>query len=362
MKRIEPEKMKKGFTLIELMIVIAISAIILLGAFSFFTRQQTVFDQQSEQAEKQANLRIALYYLAKDIALAGYTGTPWGVEAAIKSANQAGVSIPIRPLKHIDVATDPELSSYLLLNRNSEPLDAIEVWANFNETGAYTHLSGSVNMGASSLYANTVEDGIFVSQIWDEATSATKEVNPTGAVIGSYSKMGDYLPISSIDKGGKQINSSGVSLNRYYGGDMDVVAPVLKRRYFVREYGDCPGPRCERWLIQRSYYADGPVDNRMAMGIQDFQIFYDLTDPGSGQFVVEVDPALADSPFDSFDPCWVTAVTIRLQAIVRTKDLPQPLITNLSRKIKVMNIGVQSDLANCTCPIGDPDCASFAGP
>ncbi len=355
---------KAGFTLIELLVVMVISVIVLYGAFSFFERQQLVFNQQAAQAEKQANLRIALYYLSKDIALAGFTGTPWGVEHAISAANKALISTPIRPIKHLQVSSDPELtgSEYALDNLNGDALDAIEIWANFSENlgsgRGRTQLVNPVNAGSTTLNGNTV-DGLFILQVWDDSSNSYQTVSPIGVVIGAYKEgVGDYLPVTSVNSGSNVISVASGALNNYMGGVTDSMAPVFKRRYFVRE--ECDGPRCDRWLIRRDYYAAGvTIDHRMAQGIEDFQVFYDLTDPVTGAFLVDFDP---DDLTADFDPCWVTAVTIKVQAVVRIKDMPKPLITNMSRKIVMMNIGTENGLNNCTCAVGDPDCTAFAGP
>jgi len=342
---IRVEKIRnKGFTLIELLVVLAIGSIVLLGALSFFERQQAVFNQQSEQAEKQANLRVAMYNLSRDIALAGYTGTPFGVEQAIEQAQTLGVSIPIRAIIPIDVQSDPELSGYVLYNQQNIPLDAIEIWANFSPDGERRHLSANVNSGMSVVYANTVD--IFVNTVWDEDSGTNINAFPTGIVVGSLQERADYLPLTSVDASTGALSSS-ESLLHSYIANLDEVAPVLRRRYFVQEI--CEGARCERWLIRRDYYVGKTVDQRLAQGVDDFQIFYDMTQPGTGVFGVEIDPDDIGGE-SAVDPCWITAVTVRLQARVVTRDMPKPLVTSLTRKIKVENIGIYPSLNNCPLP------------
>jgi len=344
---IRVEKIRnKGFTLIELLVVLAIGSIVLLGAFSFFERQQAVFNQQSEQAEKQANLRVAMYFLARDIALAGYTGTGYGLEEAILGAEKMGVTIPARPL--IPIIGNSEMNS--LTNSAGEPLDAIEIWGNFTPNGEVTTLASNANAGAATLVVNKV-DGLFINQVWDEESHSNINVYPTGVVVGSYGLisfgLGDYVDIASVNSGSKTINLNGTLLNNYYAG-ADEVAPVLRRAYFVQEI--CEGARCERWLIRRDYYVGKTVDQRLAQGVEDFQIFYDVQDPTTQAIGLDLSAEQLSGLLGAFDPCIVTAVTIRLQARVITKDMPKPLVTTLNRKIKIMNSNIRPGLDYCPLP------------
>jgi len=63
---------KNGFTLIELMAGILISAIILAGLYSVFFSQQKAFSAQEQVAEMNQNLRAALDLMTREIRLAGY--------------------------------------------------------------------------------------------------------------------------------------------------------------------------------------------------------------------------------------------------------------------------------------------------
>jgi len=60
-----------GFTLVELMISMAIAGIVLASVFSLFMFQQRVYVQQSDMARNQAQLRGALQAMSRDIRMAG---------------------------------------------------------------------------------------------------------------------------------------------------------------------------------------------------------------------------------------------------------------------------------------------------
>ena len=65
-------KKSSGFTLVELMIVLAISGIIIGAIFSVYRTQQRTYLAQDQVAEMQQNLRAALSIMARDFRSAGY--------------------------------------------------------------------------------------------------------------------------------------------------------------------------------------------------------------------------------------------------------------------------------------------------
>ncbi|MBU4264216.1 MAG: prepilin-type N-terminal cleavage/methylation domain-containing protein [Proteobacteria bacterium] len=62
----------RGFTLVEVMVALAISGIVLASIYSAFQSQQNSYVAQEQVSEMQQNVRIGLDMLSKDIRLAGY--------------------------------------------------------------------------------------------------------------------------------------------------------------------------------------------------------------------------------------------------------------------------------------------------
>lgn len=62
----------RGFTLLELLIALAISGVVMTGVYSAFKTQQDSYLVQEQVAEAQQNLRAAFYMLAGDIRTAGH--------------------------------------------------------------------------------------------------------------------------------------------------------------------------------------------------------------------------------------------------------------------------------------------------
>lgn len=62
----------RGFTLVEVMVALAISGIVLASIYTAFQSQQNSYLAQEQVSEMQQNVRIGLDMLSKDIRLAGY--------------------------------------------------------------------------------------------------------------------------------------------------------------------------------------------------------------------------------------------------------------------------------------------------
>jgi type IV pilus assembly protein PilW len=61
-----------GFTLVEVMVALAISGIVLASIYSAFQSQQNSYVAQEQVSEMQQNVRVGLDMLTRDIRLAGY--------------------------------------------------------------------------------------------------------------------------------------------------------------------------------------------------------------------------------------------------------------------------------------------------
>lgn len=61
-----------GFTLVELIIAMAISILVVTAVYSAYVTQNKVYNNQESVAEMQQNLRASLHSLTRDIRMAGY--------------------------------------------------------------------------------------------------------------------------------------------------------------------------------------------------------------------------------------------------------------------------------------------------
>jgi type IV pilus assembly protein PilW len=82
---------EQGFTLMELLVVILMMGVVMAGIYAVYTSQQKSFVVQEDVAEMQQNLRAAMFFLVRDIRLAGCDPTG-KADAGIKIANANTIS------------------------------------------------------------------------------------------------------------------------------------------------------------------------------------------------------------------------------------------------------------------------------
>jgi type IV pilus assembly protein PilW len=72
MKKLLEKNNQSGFSLTEMMIVLAILGVVLAAMYNTFTHQQKSYSVQDNVSVMQQNVRVGLDYLVKDIRMAGY--------------------------------------------------------------------------------------------------------------------------------------------------------------------------------------------------------------------------------------------------------------------------------------------------
>ena len=70
--RTEPILNKKGVSLIELLVALAICGIVVAGSYRFFITQNKAYTVQDQVIEAQQNIRLAMEILLRDLRMAGY--------------------------------------------------------------------------------------------------------------------------------------------------------------------------------------------------------------------------------------------------------------------------------------------------
>jgi len=101
---------KQGFTLVELMVALAISLVVMGAIFLTFKSQQDSYIIQSQVTTMQQNMRAAMYMLTRDIQMAGYYTNFDGNQYTMDWDDLDGDNEIIRPLiyarNNLNVAGD----------------------------------------------------------------------------------------------------------------------------------------------------------------------------------------------------------------------------------------------------------------
>lgn len=86
------KKETAGFTLVELLVAMVLAAVVMVGIYSLYGFQQRFYAAQEELSQLQAKMRTALYFLERDISMAGCDPTG-GSNAGIISATSSSIRI-----------------------------------------------------------------------------------------------------------------------------------------------------------------------------------------------------------------------------------------------------------------------------
>lgn len=77
-----------GFTLVELMVALALGGLVVAAIFSVYTAQQRTYLAQEQVAQMQQNLRAGFYLMTRDLRMAGYNpGGGAGSDITAATAN-----------------------------------------------------------------------------------------------------------------------------------------------------------------------------------------------------------------------------------------------------------------------------------
>jgi type IV pilus assembly protein PilW len=92
---------ESGFTLIELMVAMAMVSIVVGVIYSAHTIQSKIYTEQDKVAEMQQNIRSALMFLQREARMAGFNPE----DAKDKSCGKIGETLPVAPGIHTATAT-----------------------------------------------------------------------------------------------------------------------------------------------------------------------------------------------------------------------------------------------------------------
>lgn len=204
-----PKMDEKAFTLVELMITVAIS-IIVAGAITWvYVSQQRIYNEQEKVAEMQQNIRAALDMLATEIRMVGYDPT-----------GQAGSGITVASAGQFSFSQD--------LNEDQDTLDAGE----------------TVDYGFSLAEdADPQRDGIpdTLTNGVPDAISLRRRTS----VAGGYQAIADNIQaiefFYTLDTGAQTSNPTPAQLNTIRAVQVSILARASERdENFLNTLTYCP--------------------------------------------------------------------------------------------------------------------------
>jgi type IV pilus assembly protein PilW len=144
-------KNNRGFTLVEMMISVAIFSIVMAGIYQTYDSQQKTYIIQEQVIDMQQNQRTALYFLGQDLRMAGYDPTLDMASPGFDNATIGGFTITMDLNGDKDHDNDTnEIIRYALNNGTDGISDAIDKTGDWINSGAECSL-GRETGGAGGL-------------------------------------------------------------------------------------------------------------------------------------------------------------------------------------------------------------------
>jgi len=100
---------RPGFTILEILIASLIMAVVVIGALSMYTKSSRTSADQQQYVRVQQDVRAALYFLSRDVRMAGAGMTPDAFGTALEGTDNQNQGGPVQPdrLKLMGNIDDP---------------------------------------------------------------------------------------------------------------------------------------------------------------------------------------------------------------------------------------------------------------
>ena len=348
-----------GFTLIETMIAVAISALVMAALIEVFSSQQQMYYRQSSLAQAQANARASLSMVSRDVRMAGYIGLPLGF-AHINSSTLGsgpGSIFAVMSLQNNGTKLAPGAATGLVISSGTVATavhnvsdtvppggdnipDAFEIFGNFAR--------GMANL-STSITENTAVTTISIPSTGLSLFQNTGFNRPAFVAVGNNDRTEIFTFVSAptTGTGTVALTVSGLSHADYkatsmLGGEATRVDPIFRRVYFVNTKNvlDANGALTGT-LFVANYNAAGALAGNsveLSRDVQEFQVDYDVRNTNNWTVTQNT----------ITDPCAVVGVRLR----IRNKgwvssDGKQKMNRDLVSVIRIRNSG----LGAISCPV-----------
>ena len=210
------KRTQQGFTLVELLVAMALAMVIMAAIFKTFKSQQDSYIIQDQVVAMQQNLRGAMYVLTKDLQLAGY-GANFDRNTRTLNWDDRGTTEAVRPL----IYAGDNVSGTGILN-GTDTLTIVKANRDFLRelTAGETATAGTGSSAVISLANRCLDSGNTTPDLDD----STKKY---GLLIKSDLRAADFFEVNSASG---DINPPGGLTNNYTVGDIIARADILVYR------------------------------------------------------------------------------------------------------------------------------------
>lgn len=258
-----------GFTLIEIMVALAILAIAMTAVFATFSSQQLSYTNQNRVAEMQQNLRLAADMLVRDIRLAGYglpvtTGTSADNVALPAAGNPHGIST-MRAIFPVDNTTGPDQFYVLYLYDMDTNQPPAELTSNMSATTSVT-VDNTAGFAAGGGELVLVTDRVTADLFQTTSGGTATTLNFGSAVAYNDIALHTYDNVTRL----YQVGSTP-------GSPPTVAAKARFVRYFIDNVAD---PNHPTLMVDRLIAGQAPQP--VADDIEDMQLSFGLDTNADG--------------------------------------------------------------------------------
>ncbi|MGB0966302.1 MAG: PilW family protein [Litorivicinus sp.] len=304
--------MKRGFSLIELMISLLIGSLLMLGVFNVLVGAKQAYQVQDELNRTQESARFAAEFIARDMRMAGFRGCRASLPLSLM-VNNAGADWRYnltRPLNGFQgVAQFPSQLASPFSSALHDP-DAIAVLGVDDQRVVAIASEGAGQLTLADAHDYAVGEALLAANC-ERAALFQVSANTAGTVALKHEVQAGLTPGNCANLLGGTCaspTSSGIDL----GGS---VMPLRARAYYLStDINGIPG------LYRAEVRAQGVVDrDELVPGIEDMRVWFGQDSDGDGvpnRYVRASDAA--------FDPD--LAISVQIVFLVRTLMPPDASI------------------------------------
>lgn len=306
--RRSPNRYQTGFTMIELLIALAVTVVIVAAAVLMFTSSVQSSSRSLKYSEIQTEARAALSQITRDLSQAG-TGVPLNgipIPSLVAGGIDPNFACDSNQCYTVQDAPFTQGLLYKVTPGNaigptvSEPTDAIKVvyvdptlnWAAF-QAAAINPNGGSLTMPPATLPAPTDPAvGITPGDVMLLQNANGSAIGVVTSVVGSVITFGsDPLNINQLTAPSGNIKALATPGTNPATYPPTQVSRLVMVTYFIQPFVGTNGPDAR---IMRQVGAHPPVP--IAEHIEDLKFTYDIVDPVTGNLTANSLDAVTGVP------------------------------------------------------------------